>query len=58
MSDAHSDAATAIAAIIAVVAIVGIACATGHDDTLVKLGIAAVAGLGGFTLRQAFRRSP
>jgi len=58
LSDRNSDATTAIAAIIAVVAIVAIACATGHNDTLIKLGIAAVAGLGGFTLRQVFRRDP
>lgn len=58
MTPRETDTAAAVAAIAAIVLIVGIACATGHNDTLIKLGIAAVAGLGGFSLHSIFRRSP
>jgi hypothetical protein len=53
----ESDTATAIASVVAIVIIVCVACLTHHNDTLIKLGIAAVAGLGGFSLSSIFRRN-
>jgi hypothetical protein len=57
MSQRESDTATTIAAIAAIAIIIGIACLCGIDDTLVKLGIAAIAGIAGFSLNNLFRRS-
>jgi hypothetical protein len=58
VSTRESDTVTAIASIAAVTIIVSVACITGHDDTLIKIGLATVAGLGGFTLRSLIRRQP
>jgi hypothetical protein len=52
----HNLAAT----VAAIAAIAGVTCFCVHhgiDHTLVKLGIAAIAGLGGFTLRGLFVKS-
>jgi len=38
-----------------IVIIVVTACTTGHNDTLIKIGIAAIAGLGGFSLANMLR---
>jgi len=56
MSSRESDAAVTIAAIAAVVLIIGIACLSGIDDTLIKLGIAVIAGLAGFSFSGMIRR--
>ena len=58
MSSQEADTVTAVTALICIVIIVAIACYTGHDDTLVKMGVAAVAGIAGFTFRSIFRRTP
>jgi len=56
MSSRESDAAVTIAAIAAVVLIIGIACLSGIDDTLIKLGIAVIAGLAGFSFSGLIRK--
>ena len=56
MSPRESDTAVTIAAIAAVVLIIGIACLSGIDDTLIKLGIAVIAGLAGFSFSGMIRR--
>lgn len=57
MSTRESDTATTIVSISAIAAIVSVACYFGYDHTLIKLGIAAVAGLGGFSLNALIRRN-
>jgi uncharacterized membrane protein required for colicin V production len=56
MSTRESDTATTIAAIAAIAIIIGIACLCGIDDTLVKLGIAAIASIAGFSFRDLVRK--
>lgn len=56
MSPRESDTAVTIAAIAGVVLIVSVACLAGIDDTLVKLGIAVIAGLAGFSFSGLIRR--
>ena len=56
MSISESNTAVTIAAIAAVVLIIGIACLSGIDDTLIKLGIAVIAGLAGFSFSGMIRR--
>jgi len=56
MSTHESNTAVTIAAIAAVVLIIGIACLSGIDDTLIKLGIAVIAGLAGFSFSGMIRR--
>lgn len=58
MSTRESDAVTAVAAIAAICVIVIVACLAGIDDTLIKLGIGAIAGLAGFSLAGLVRRNP
>ena len=57
MSARETNTATTIAAMASIVVIVAVACLTGHNDTLVKIGIAAIAGLGGFSLAGMLRRT-
>ena len=58
MSTRESDTATTIAAIAGIVIIIVGGCLFGYDHTLVKLGIAAIAGLGGFAFANTVRRAP
>lgn len=55
-SKAHNIAAT-VSAISGIAVIVCYCVHHGIDHALVKLGIAAIAGLGGFTLRGMFVKS-
>ncbi len=55
MSSRTTDTATAIAGIAAIALIVVAACLAGFDHTVTKLGIAAVAGLAGFSIRGLIR---
>jgi hypothetical protein len=56
MRTIESDTAVTISAIAAVVVIVAIGCLVGIDDTLVKLGIAVIAGLAGFSFSGLIRK--
>ena len=56
MSPREADTAVTIAAIAGVVLIVGMACLAGINDTLVKLGIAVIAGLAGFSFSGLIRK--
>jgi hypothetical protein len=56
MSGRESDTATTIAAIAAIAIIIGIACLCGRDDTLIKLGIAAIAALAGYSFSGLVRK--
>lgn len=56
MSSRESDTAVTIAAICAIAIIISVACLCGIDDTLVKLGIAAIAGIAGFSFSGLIRR--
>jgi general stress protein CsbA len=51
MTSRETDTYTASVAIAGIVIIVLSAIVAGYDHTLVKLGIAAVAGIAGFSLR-------
>lgn len=57
MSDHEQDVTTTVAAIAGITAIICAGCLVGLNHTLVKLGIAAIAGLGGFSLRGIIRRT-
>lgn len=46
----------AVAGIAAVTVLESVAMATGHNGTVLRLAIAAVAGLGGFAVGQIFER--
>jgi len=50
MSTTEHNSATTIGAIAAIAVIICFCIHCGIDDTLVKLGIAAIAGLAGFSL--------
>jgi uncharacterized membrane protein required for colicin V production len=57
MSSRESDTATTIAAIVSIALIV-CACLICHiDETLVKLGLVAIAGIAGFSLNNLIRKS-
>lgn len=55
MSSRETDTGTAIAGIAGIVVIVVAACIAGYDHTMVKIGIAAVAGLAGYSIRGLIR---
>jgi hypothetical protein len=55
MSSRETDTATGIVAIAAITIIVLAAVIAGYDHTLVKIGIAAVAGIAGFAFRGLIR---
>lgn len=55
MSSRETDTATAIAGICGIAVIVVAGCICGYDHTLIKLGIAAIAGILGFSLRGLIR---
>lgn len=56
MSSRETDTAVTIAAIAAIAVIISVACLCGIDDTLVKLGIAAIAGIAGFSFSGLIRK--
>jgi hypothetical protein len=45
-------------AIVSITILEGIAMATGHNGTMLRLALIAVAGLGGFSVAQILRRKP
>jgi len=55
MSSRETDTATAIAAIAAIVVLTVGALIAGYNHTLVKLGLVAIAGIAGFSLRGLIR---
>lgn len=55
MSSRETDTTTAIAGITGIVIIVVSGCLLGYDHTLVKLGLTAIAGLAGFSIRGLIR---
>jgi len=55
MSSRETDTATAIAAIAGIVVIVVVCLCAGIDETIVKIGLAVIAGLAGFSLRGLIR---
>lgn len=55
MSSRQTDTYTAIVAMAGIVIIVLAAVIAGYDHTLVKLGIAAIAGIAGFSIRGLIR---
>jgi hypothetical protein len=56
MSTRETDAACTIAAIAGIAIIVVFCICNGIDDTIVKLGLAAIAGLAGFSLANLVRK--
>jgi hypothetical protein len=56
MSSRESDTATAVAAIAGIAIIIVFCICNGVDETLIKLGIAAIAGLAGFSLANLVRK--
>jgi hypothetical protein len=56
MSTRESDTACTIAAIAGIAIIIIFCICNGIDDTIVKLGIAAIAGLAGFSLANLIRK--
>ena len=56
MHGREPDFWTTIVAISAIAFMVSAACYCGIDDTLVKIGIAAIAGLAGFSLHSLIRK--
>jgi hypothetical protein len=54
MSTRKSDTATTVAAIVGIVVIEIAALATGHNGTMLRLSLVAIAGLGGFSLARIF----
>jgi hypothetical protein len=52
------DGAKVIVAICAVAAVEIVALLTGHNGTLLRFAIIAIAGLGGFSLAQLLKRKP
>lgn len=55
MSSRETDTATACIGIVGIVIIVGICVCLGIDETIVKLGIAVIAGIAGFSVRGLIR---
>lgn len=54
MSKREAHGLNTLAAILSVCVIVVVGCLTGHDGWLLKIGIAAISGLGGFSLGRYF----
>lgn len=55
MSSRETDTLTTVAAVAGIVIIIVAAVIAGYDHTLVKLGIAAIAGIAGFSVRGLIR---
>jgi hypothetical protein len=56
MSNRTSDTLTAVAAIAGIVIIVSLCICNGIDETIIKLGMVAIAGLAGFSLANLVRK--
>ena len=56
MSPRESDTLTSVSAIAGIAVIISVACLCGIDDTLVKLGIACIAAIGGISFASLFNR--
>jgi hypothetical protein len=55
MSSRETDTTTAIVGIAGIVIIVLGGCMLGYNHTLIKIGLAAIAGLAGFSIRGLIR---
>lgn len=55
MKEKAPAAAAVIVAIIAIAFLIGFALHLGHDGALLTLGVGAIAGLGGFKVRDIFK---
>jgi len=55
MSGRTTDTLTAVAGIIGIVVIIVLCVCLGYNHTIIKLGIAAIAGLAGFSVRGLIR---
>lgn len=55
MSGRTTDTLTAVAGIAGIVVIIIVCAALGYNHTIIKLGIAAIAGLAGFSIRGLIR---
>jgi hypothetical protein len=55
MSGRTTDTLTAVAGIAGIVIIITVCTCLGYDHTIIKLGIAAIAGLAGFSIRGLIR---
>ena len=55
MSSRQTDTLTAVAGIAGIVIIIIVCAALGYNHTIIKLGIAAIAGLAGFSIRGLIR---
>jgi uncharacterized membrane protein required for colicin V production len=55
VSSRETDTATAIAGIAAIAIIIVVCVCSGIDETIVKVGVAAIAGLAGFSIRGLIR---
>ena len=55
MSGRTTDTLTAVAGIIGIVVIIILCVCLGYNHTIIKLGIAAIAGLAGFSVRGLIR---
>jgi len=55
MSSRETDTTTAIVGIAGIVVIVLAGCMLGYNHTLIKIGLAAIAGLAGFSIRGLIR---
>ena len=58
MSDSHSRTPEVVAAIAALCVLEVAALLTGHNGTILRLVIIAIAGLGGFSLARILRPPP
>ena len=56
MSDNATGCIKAVTAIAAIVILESVAMLTGHNGTVLRLSIGAVAGLGGFVIGRLFQR--
>jgi uncharacterized membrane protein required for colicin V production len=56
MTTQDSNTATSVGAIAAITIIIVVGCLVGINDTLVKLGIAVIAGIAGFSFSGLIRK--
>jgi hypothetical protein len=56
VTNESSSCIKAVAAIAGIVILESVAMLTGHNGTVLRLSIAAIAGLGGFVLGQLWKR--
>lgn len=55
MSSRETDTTTALAGIAGIVIVVGLCVCMGVNHTIVKLGVAVIAGIAGFSIRGLIR---